>query len=170
MGSLHLRLLAFEAMFRGLPPFVANRLRTSALRATGVKIGSASIFWGMPRLVGTGAITRRLRIGTYCGFNEGCFFDLEAEISIGDHVALGHDVMLLSRSSRTGSAAQRAGATLAAPIVIGDGVWLGSRAVVLAGVSVGKSSVIGAGVVVTKDVPENTLLAGGPPVSIARWR
>jgi acetyltransferase-like isoleucine patch superfamily enzyme len=54
--------------------------------------------------------------------------------------------------------------------VIGNGVWLGARAMVLPGVTIGKSSVIGAGVVVSEDVPENTLLTGATKLSIARWR
>lgn len=170
VGSLHWRLLAFEAAFRPLPPFIASRLRTQSLRLTGVRIGSASIFWGMPKLVGTGPITERLTVGTYCGFNEGCFFELEADIEIGNHVAVGHDVMFLTRGAHVGGAAQRAGAPKLAPIVVREAAWIGSRCVILPGVTIGASSVIGAGLVVSKDVPDNTLLTGGPPVSIARWR
>jgi maltose O-acetyltransferase len=47
-------------------------------------------------------------------------------------------------------------------IVIGDNVWLGSHCCILAGVKIGKGSVIGAGSVVTKDVPENVIMAGVP--------
>jgi len=47
-------------------------------------------------------------------------------------------------------------------IVIEDNVWIGSRATILKGVTIGKGSVIAAGSVVTKDVPENTLVAGVP--------
>jgi hypothetical protein len=73
----HLRLRALELAFTGVPPFVAGRIRTHAMRAAGLQIGKASIFWGLPTLVGPGAIEERLRVGTDCGFNAGCFFDLE---------------------------------------------------------------------------------------------
>lgn len=51
---------------------------------------------------------------------------------------------------------------VAKPIVIGNGVWLGFRSVVLGGVTIGDGSVIGAGAVVTKDVPPNSIVVGSP--------
>ena len=42
-----------------------------------------------------------------------------------------------------------------APVVIGDNVWVGARAVILPGVTIGDNVVIAAGSVVTKDVPDN---------------
>jgi len=169
-GGVHLRLLALELFFRHLPPFVASRSRTQAMRLAGIKVGDATNIWGLPRLIGTGDITRRLSIGSYCGMNDGCLFDLEESVTIQDHVAVGQDVVFLTRGAQLGPGNQRAGATLRAPIVIEEGVWLGGRVVIMPGVRVGAGSVIGAGVVVTENVKENTLMAGGPAISIARWR
>jgi maltose O-acetyltransferase len=169
-GDLHPRLLAVEALVGWLPSFVANRVRTQALRTAGIDIGEATLFFGLPKLVGRGAVHTRLKVGTYCGFNKGAFFDLEETITIGDHVAVGHDVMFLTRSYERGPASRRAGALRCAPIVIGDGVWLGARTMILPGVTVGAGSVISAGIAIAEDVPENTLLTGTQRVSIARWR
>lgn len=47
-------------------------------------------------------------------------------------------------------------------IVVEDDVWLGSNAVVTDGVRIGKGSVVAAGAVVTRDVPERTVVAGVP--------
>lgn len=47
-------------------------------------------------------------------------------------------------------------------IIIGDDVWLGAGAVVVAGVRIGNGAVVGAGAVVTKDVPENAVVGGVP--------
>ena len=48
------------------------------------------------------------------------------------------------------------------PVVIGDNVWIGAHSTILAGVTVGKNAVIAAGSVVTKNVPENAVVAGVP--------
>jgi acetyltransferase-like isoleucine patch superfamily enzyme len=48
------------------------------------------------------------------------------------------------------------------PITIGQDVWVGANAVVLAGVTIGNGAVIGAGAVVTTDVPANEIWVGVP--------
>ncbi len=48
------------------------------------------------------------------------------------------------------------------PIIIKDGVWIGSGAIINPGVTIGENSVIGAGAVVTKDVPPNVVVCGVP--------
>ena len=169
-GSRHAKLWMADLLFRAVPPFVAPNLRTQSLRAAGFEIGQASVFWGRPFFYGTGDITGRLTVGTDCGFNAGCVFDLEAAVTIGNHVAVGHRVMFLTRDYDHGSAAQRAGAVRRAPIVVEDGAWLGARAVVLPGVTIGAGSVIGAGVAVTQDVPPNTLLSGTQKIPLTKWR
>lgn len=47
-------------------------------------------------------------------------------------------------------------------VTIMDGVIIGSRAVIKAGVTIGQNSVVAMGAVVTKDVPDNTVVAGVP--------
>ena len=54
----------------------------------------------------------------------------------------------------------------ARPISIGDDVYIGTMATVMA--SVGKGSVVGAGAVVTKDVPAYVVVAGNPAHIIKR--
>ncbi len=48
------------------------------------------------------------------------------------------------------------------PIIVGDNVWIGTRAIILPGVTIGDGAVIGAGAVVTKDVPARSIAAGNP--------
>jgi len=52
------------------------------------------------------------------------------------------------------------------PVFIGDNVWVGAGAIILPGVRIGNNSVVGAGSVVTKDVPENCVVAGVPATII----
>jgi acetyltransferase-like isoleucine patch superfamily enzyme len=49
-----------------------------------------------------------------------------------------------------------------APIVIGENAWIGANAMILKGVRIGNNSIVGAGAVVTKDIVENTIVAGNP--------
>ena len=62
----------------------------------------------------------------------------------------------------------RRGEETARPIVIGDDVWIGGGAIVLAGVTVGDRSVIGAGSVVTRDVPSDVVVVGNPAKIVRR--
>lgn len=168
-GRLYPRLRAAELLAGVFPPFVANRLRMVALRAAGLQIGHGSIFWNLPTIMGSTDLSN-LIIGVECGFNVGCFFELDAPIRIGNHVRVGHDVMVLTTSYSPGEGTQRAGMPCSAPVVIEDGVWVGARCVIMPGVTIGAGSVIGAAAVVAKDVPPNTLIMGAQTISLARWR
>ena len=50
----------------------------------------------------------------------------------------------------------------AEPISIGNDVWIGGNVTILPGVSIGSNVVVAAGSVVTKDIPDNSLVAGVP--------
>ena len=50
----------------------------------------------------------------------------------------------------------------AKPVNIGNDVWIGGNCVILPGINIGNNVIIAAGSVVTKDIPDNTLVAGIP--------
>lgn len=52
--------------------------------------------------------------------------------------------------------------------VIGDGVWIGMRAMIMAGIKIGEGAVIASGAVVTKDVPPYTVVGGNPAKEIKK--
>ena len=52
----------------------------------------------------------------------------------------------------------------ALPIHVGDNCWFGANVSVMPGVTIGSGCVIAAGSVITKDVPDNSLVAGVPAV------
>ncbi|CAD5281355.1 conserved hypothetical protein [Bosea sp. 62] len=54
------------------------------------------------------------------------------------------------------------------PVAIGHDVWIGHGAIVLAGRSIGTGAVVAGGAVVTKDVPDYTIVAGNPARIIRR--
>lgn len=48
------------------------------------------------------------------------------------------------------------------PVLIKKNVWLGANVTVLSGVTIGENSVVAAGSVVTKSIPDNSIVAGIP--------
>jgi virginiamycin A acetyltransferase len=47
-------------------------------------------------------------------------------------------------------------------VVIGEDVWIGSNSVILPGITIGRGSIIGAGSIVTKDIPNYSVVFGNP--------
>lgn len=167
-GLLPLALV--ELAMHRCPPFVGSRAIVAGLRLAGAKVASSVAFWGMPTLVGPGAVATRLEIGELSGFNFGCFFELDAPITLADHVSVGHEVMFLTRTHDSSEPARRGGVCGAKPVRVEAGAWLGSRCTIMPGVTIGAGSVVGANVVVREDLPPNMLLAGSRKISIAKWR
>ena len=54
------------------------------------------------------------------------------------------------------------------PTLIGDDVWIGTRSIIMVGVRIGHGAIIAAGSVVTKDVPEFSIVAGVPAKTIGQ--
>ena len=150
-----------------LPQNAFSRLRTRLLRAVGIRIGTGSLLGGSLRLTGNGSVRDLLTIGPKCWLTGPVHIDLSAPVKIGARVYMGYDVELLTVDHRMGEAAQRCGPRRYRPLEIGDGVWIGSRAILLPGVRVGRGSVVAAGAVVTCDVPPNVVV-GGVPAKIFR--
>lgn len=169
-GRSGIPLAVAEWALQRCPPFVGARAIALALRVAGADVASSSIFWGMPTLVGEGDFAARLHIGELCGLNFGCYFELDAAVTLTEHVAVGHEVMFLTRTRDPKDPARRGAPSGAKPIVVEPGCWLGSRSVILPGVTIGAGSVVGANVVVRESLPANTLLAGSRKISIAKWR
>ncbi len=97
---------------------------------------------------------------SFVNFNA-VFLDV-ARITIGADVQIGPNVQLLTATHPVEPAARRAKWEAAQPITIGDNVWLGGGAIVLAGVTIGDNTVVGAGAVVTRDLPPNVVAVGNP--------
>ena len=145
-----------------LPPGGAGRLRAQLLRLCGLAVGERTLIMAPLTVIGGRHSWGNLTIGPDCFINQGCVFDATALIEIGADVSLGHGVLITTSSHRIGEPRRRAGLLEPLPVTIGDGAWLGSRAVVLPGVRIGDGAIVAAGAVVNRDVPANTLAAGVP--------
>lgn len=86
-------------------------------------------------------------------------------VTIEDEVFIGHGVMFINdRFPRavTDGRLQTEDDWHVVPTRVGKGASIGSGAVVLCGVTVGARAMVGAGAVVTRDVPEDAVVAGVP--------
>ncbi len=103
-----------------------------------------------------------IRIGARCFANFGLVALDVAAITIGDDVQIGPNVQLLTPTHPLAPEPRRQKWEAAAPIVIGDNVWLGGGVIVLPGVTIGANTVVGAGAVVTRDLPADVVAVGNP--------
>jgi maltose O-acetyltransferase len=103
-----------------------------------------------------------ISIGARCFANFGLVALDVARITIGDDVQIGPNVQLLTPTHPVEPEPRRRKWEAAQPITIGDNVWLGGGAIVLAGVTIGANTVVGAGAVVTRDLPADVVAVGNP--------
>lgn len=83
-----------------------------------------------------------------------------APIVIGQDVLIGPNCSLYTAIHPTEPGPRRAKWESAAPITLGDNVWLGGSVVVCPGVTIGENAIVGAGAVVTRDIPANSIAVG----------
>ena len=101
------------------------------------------------------------------------------QLYIGDYVCIGAEVVILMGGNHT----HRADWFCLYPFMahieeayigkgdthIGDGSWLGMRAMIMPGVSIGEGAIVAANSVVTKDVPPYSVVAGSP-AKVVKYR
>jgi UDP-2-acetamido-3-amino-2,3-dideoxy-glucuronate N-acetyltransferase len=109
-------------------------------------------------------IQRGATIGSKCKIQSHTF--ICDGVAIGDGVFVGHGVMFVNdkfprATNDEGGLAGPDDWTLLR-VRVGDGVTIGSGAIVMGGVTIGRDATIGAGAVVTRDVAEAEIVAGVP--------
>jgi sugar O-acyltransferase (sialic acid O-acetyltransferase NeuD family) len=118
----------------GLVPLQAVHHRSFI--ASSVVLGSGNLLLGMSM------VSEDVVIGNYSIINIGVCIDHECRIGDGVHIM--------------------PGATLAGLVEVGDYATIGSGATILPRIKIGTGAFVGAGAVVTKDVPDDTTVAGVP--------
>ena len=79
-----------------------------------------------------------------------------AKINFGDRVLVGPNTVITATTHPKNREQRATGEELAAPINIGNDVWIGASAIILPGVTIGDEAIIAAGAVVNKDVLAKT--------------
>lgn len=103
-------------------------------------------------------IGRRSCIGDFCSLYG------QGGLRIGDDVMISSGVRIVPNQHTFDSAAVPISAQScnSKGILIGDGVWIGTNAVILDGVCIGDGAIVGAGAVVTNNVQTGAIVAGVP--------
>jgi maltose O-acetyltransferase len=101
-----------------------------------------------------------IKLGYHSSIGPYSCIGAKSPVTIGSYVRISRGVVI-----------ETAGLDLSQPapyphiskeIIIEDGVWIASNAVILGGVTIGANSIIGAGAVVSKNVPPNSTMVGQP--------
>lgn len=103
-----------------------------------------------------------IHVGNRIEVNFGCVFLDVCEIRFGDDCLVGPGVHIYTATHPVSVGDRKRGIEFGMPVRIGNTVWLGGRAVVLPGVTIGDGAIVGACAVVTRDVPDNVIVAGTP--------
>ena len=148
----------FGSFFQRFRFFLASRLLNTCGRS--VRVNPGAYF-------GSG---QRVRVGNNTNLSEGMY--VIGDLSLGDDVMLGPQVVFISYNHEVSDLTmpmRAQGATDSRPIVVGNDVWIGMRAMIMPGVHVGDHAIVAAGSVVTKDVPAWGVV-GGNPAKLIKYR
>ena len=103
-----------------------------------------------------------IEVGDYFYANHNLIVQDGAKVTFGDHVFIAPNCTFTTAEHAIDPEMRKEGIEIAKPIKIGNNVWIGTGATILAGVTIGDDSVIGAGSVVTKDIPSHVIAVGVP--------
>ncbi len=146
---------------------IGDNVEINSLSKNGVFIGNNVSLLKGTIIECTGVLSNLgegIIIGNNVGIAQNCFIQVRGQVIIGDNVLFGPNVSIFSENhiyenldfpiSKQG--VSRIG------VIIEDGVWIGTKSVILDGVTIGKNSIVAAGSVVNKDVPPFSIVGGVP--------
>src|SRR6266487_477820 len=111
------------------------------------------------QMAGVRSSGKKVSIGKGTVINHGCLLYTTGGLFIGENVSISSGVWLVTGTHDMNDPQF---VDLYKPILIGDYVWIGMRATILAGITIGEGAVVMAGAVVTHDVPPYAVVGGVP--------
>jgi len=109
-----------------------------------------------------------IELGHGVYLNAGCTILDTAPVRIGARTMLGPGVQIYCAEHAKDPEMRFKGLEIARPVTIGEDVWIGGGAIILAGVKIGARAIVGAGSVVTRDVPDDAVVVGNPARAMVR--
>ena len=103
-----------------------------------------------------------ISLGDRVFLNAGCTILDTAAVKIGAGSLLGPGVQIYCAEHHKDPVERAKGQEIAKPVIIGQNVWIGGGAIILAGVTIGENAIVGAGSVVTRDVASGATVVGNP--------
>jgi acetyltransferase-like isoleucine patch superfamily enzyme len=108
-----------------------------------------------------------LEIGNNSGVGYGTVISVAKRITIGDHVMIGANCMIMDSDDHPIDPVLRlqhasVNEEDVKPVTIGNNVWVGAYCTILKGVTIGNNSIISAHSVIVRDVLPNCIYAGNP--------
>ena len=91
-----------------------------------------------------------------------------AKVTFGDNIFIGPNCGFYTSEHPIDAEIRNKGLEYAKPITVGNNVWIGGNVTILSGITIGNNVVIGAGSVITKDIPDDCVVAGVPAKVIKR--
>jgi acetyltransferase-like isoleucine patch superfamily enzyme len=131
-------------------------IRDLLSQITGCKIDESTAVFP-PLYINVG---KHLKIGKNVFINFDCTFLALGGITIEDNVFIAPKVSLLSEGHPISPEDRHS--LIPGHIHIKRNAWIGANATILPGVTIGENSIVAAGAIVSKDVPDNVIVAGIP--------
>jgi acetyltransferase-like isoleucine patch superfamily enzyme len=143
--------------------------------APDVKLGKDVKIYAFVNLYGC-SIDDNSRIGTFVEIQKGASIGKNVKVSshtficegvvIEDNVFVGHNVSFINdkypRATNADGSPQSEADWKVVKTLVKKGASIGTSSTILCGVTIGENAIVGAGSVVTRDVPDNAVVAGVP--------